>query len=58
MINIITPAYILKLGFKICQINIRIQKIDNSIFKIVELDLISFQVKNILKKVKFFKKTF
>lgn len=31
-VNVITPAYIDKLGFKICCINIKAQKIDSSTF--------------------------
>ena len=44
-----TLEYILKLGLKVCPINVRAKKIDDFIFKMFETVLVSFQVKNILK---------
>lgn len=41
-LNAIRLAYILKLDFKVCHINIRTLKIDNSIFKTFEIVLTNF----------------
>lgn len=40
-INIITPPYIARLGFKVQTTNIQVQKIDGSIFKIFKMVLFS-----------------
>lgn len=57
-LNTMIPAYIAQLGFKIKITNIRIQKIDDSIFKTFKIVLASLQIKNKLKKNFFFSKTF
>lgn len=41
-INVITPAYIIKLGFKIYITNVEVQKIDYSTFAIFKIILTSF----------------
>lgn len=56
-VNGITLVYILKLAFKIYQINVKIQKINNSIFKTFKMVLASFQIKN-SKKPDFSKNPF
>ena len=43
-----TLSYTLKLSLKICLINIKAQKIDNSIFEIFEMVLANFSIENIL----------
>ena len=48
----------MKLDLKIRPINIKAQKINGLLFKLFKMVLISFQVKNKLKKPRFFKKTF
>lgn len=45
-INAITLTYVTKLGFKICHINVKAQKINSCIFKIFRIILTSFQVKD------------
>lgn len=55
-INAMTLAQILKLGLKICHTNIRAYKIDDSILKIFEIVITSFQTKDKLKKAYFFLK--
>lgn len=45
-----SKVYILKLGFKIRRINIKAQKINNSIFKIFEIVLTSFEIEYKLEK--------
>lgn len=57
-INVMTPAYLLKLGLKIWHTNIEVQKIDTSIFKIFKMVQTSFQVENKFKKALFFQKSF
>lgn len=51
-------AYILKLGFKTCNINVKAQKIDSSTLKMFQIVLTSFQVKDKLGKARFFQKIF
>lgn len=41
-VNIMTLAYIAKLGFKACYKNVRAQKIDSSIFQMFRIVLASF----------------
>lgn len=43
-INTMTLAYIAKVGLKVLSINVRIQKIDNSTLKLLEILLASFLV--------------
>lgn len=52
-----TLVYILKLGFQVCQTNIRAQKIDGSIFETFRMVLTSFQVENKLEKAQSFQET-
>ena len=53
-----TPAHTSKLGLKVYFTNVRAQKIDGSIFKTFGIVLASFQVKDKLKKARFFQETF
>lgn len=57
-INIMIPAYELKLGLKTYHINVEIKKIDNSTFKNFKMVLASFQVENKFEKICFFQKIF
>lgn len=57
-VNTMMPAYTLKLGLKVRQINVGAQKIDGSILKTFKIILASFQVKKKLWKARFFEKTF
>lgn len=41
-VNSIIPAYVSKLGFRVCQTNVGAQKIDNCIFETFEMVLTSF----------------
>lgn len=43
-INIMTLAFIIKLGFFIWLTNIGIRKIDNSVFKIYDIVIIKFSI--------------
>ena len=52
------PEYALKLGLKVCSINIGAKKIDSFIIKIFEIILASFQVENKLGRAQFFKEAF
>ena len=45
-VNVMTLKYTLKLGLKVCFTNIKTAKIDSSTFKIFEIVLTSFQIKN------------
>ena len=47
-----------KLGLKICSINVKMQKINDSIFKTFEMILTSYQIENKLEKAWFFEETF
>ena len=47
-------GYALKLGLKICTINVRIQKINGSIFKIFKTVLANFEIENKFEKPRFF----
>lgn len=49
-VNIITPAYTVRIGFKDRPTNNRAQKIDGSIFQTFGIALASFQVKDKFKK--------
>lgn len=57
-INDMTPVCTLKLGQKIRLTNIKAQIIDGYIFETFEMVLASFQVKDKLKRVWFFQKSF
>lgn len=57
-VNAMVFAYISKLGFKIWAINIKAQKIDDSIFQIFKIVCTSFQVENKLGKACFFQQNF
>lgn len=54
----ITQLYTTKLGFKICAINIRAQKIDSFTFETFDIVLASFQVKDKLGRDRFFQNIF
>lgn len=41
-VNAMTPAYVLKLGFKLYQTNVEAQKIDGTTFETFEMVLASF----------------
>ena len=49
-VNAITLGYVLKLDLKVRLTNVRVHKIEGSNFKMFEIVLASFQVKNKLKK--------
>lgn len=49
-INIMILVYASKLDHKICQTNIKVQKIDSSTFKMFDMVLASFLIKNKLGK--------
>ena len=53
-----TLGYILKLGLKVCSINVKVQKIDGFTLKMFEIVLASFQIEDKLGKARFFQKTF
>lgn len=53
-INFMTLAYIAKLSLKIQLINIKAQKINNSIFETFGIILTSFEIKKKPKKAQFF----
>lgn len=57
-VNTMTPSYALKLGLKICQINVRAQKINDSTVKIFGMVLVSFQVEDKLQRARFFQEMF
>ena len=57
-VNTITSEYASKLGLKICFIDVKAQKIDNSTLKTFEIVLTSFQVEDKLRKSWFFQKAF
>lgn len=57
-VNAIFLRKTLKFGLKVYHTIVRAQKIDNSIIKILEIVLASFQVENMLGKACFFWKTF
>lgn len=57
-LNAMKLAYALKLGLKVCHTNIEAQRIDDSIFEILQIALASFQVEYKLRKVRFFHKSF
>lgn len=50
--------YTFKLGLKACSINFKAQKIDGSIFDILEIVLASFQVEIKLGQAQYFQKRF
>lgn len=53
-INTMTGVYILKLGFKVWYINVKAQKINGSILKMIKIVLAIFYMENKLKKACFF----
>ena len=53
-----TPGYASKLGLKVRFTNIKVQKIDGSTLKTFEMVLTSFQVKDMLRRARFFQETF
>ena len=57
-VNDMTPAYVSELGLQVCQTNVRAQKIDGSTLKMFGMVLASFQVKDKLKRARFFQETF
>lgn len=52
------PAYAASLSVKVCSTNIEAQKIDGFTLETFRMVLTSFQVKDKLKKARFFQKTF
>lgn len=57
-INAMTQMYASKLGLKIWSIDVGAQKIDGSIFETFGIVLASFQVKDKLRRVRIFQKSF
>lgn len=57
-VNAMTLAYISRLGFKVCFINFKTEKLDGSTLEIFGIVLISFEVENSLKKTRFFEEIF
>lgn len=57
-INAMTLAYVAKLGFKISKSNIKVQKINSSLFKTFKIVLTSFQKKDKLGNAQFFEEMF
>lgn len=53
-VNAIIPAYIAVLGLRIYSINVKAQKIDESIFSTYKMMLASFQIEDKYGKVRFF----
>ena len=53
-----TLRYTSKLGLEIYFTNVKVQKTNDFIFKTFEIVLASFQVKNKLRRPRFFQKTF
>ena len=53
-VNAITPAYIAKLGLKVCLINVVAQKIDGLLFKTFGMVIAGFQVEDKLGRIQFF----
>lgn len=57
-INTITLAYIANLNVKVWLTNVEVEKINGSTFKMFKIVLTNFQIKNKLRKSRFFQKTF
>ena len=57
-VNAMTPGYASKLGLKVRPTDVGAQKIDDSILETFEIVLASFQVKDKLRKPRFFQETF
>lgn len=57
-INTMIVVYVLKLGFKAHYINVGAQKLDNSTLETFSMVLINFQIKDKLKRARFFQETF
>lgn len=57
-VNVIIPAYTLKLGFWARKPNVGAQKIDGSTFQLFKMILASFQIEDKLGKTQFFQETF
>lgn len=53
-VNAMTPIYASKLDLKVCFTNVGAQKIDDSTFEIFEIVLASFEIKENLRKTRFF----
>lgn len=51
-------VYISKLGFKICCVNVKTQKIDSFILEIFRIVMVNFQVEEKFEKAYFIYKTF
>ena len=49
-VNAMTPAYILKLGFKVYFTNVKAQKVDGSTFDTLEMVLTNFQIEDKLTR--------
>ena len=57
-VNVMTPVYTSKLGLNIHHTDVGAQKIDDSILETFGMVLASFQMKNKLKRTRFFQETF
>lgn len=57
-VNTMTLKHTSKLGFQVPQINIKAQKINGSIFETFGIILASFQIKDKLRRARFFYETF
>lgn len=57
-VNTMTPAYALKLDFRVRHTNIRANKIDGPIFEAFKMVLASIQMGDKLRRAQFFQKTF
>lgn len=55
---VISPSYIKKLSFKIWKINVKVQKINSSTLVTFWMGIPKFQIKNKVKRPKFFQKIF
>ena len=57
-VNVISPAYVERLGLKIRKTNIRAQKIDGSVLEIFRMVIADFQMEDKGGRPKFFQETF
>ena len=57
-VNVMTPAYTLKLGLQVYRNDVGAQKIDGSTLQTFRMILANFQVEDKLRKTRFFQKTF
>ena len=57
-VNVLTPAYISKLGLRVRHTDVEVQKIDGSTFQTFGMVLAHFQVEDKLGRIQFFQETF